>query len=414
MGLRHKVLMFSIFYFISTSIYCNDTKKLESIKIIGLNKTKERVILDALGLEHGQYISTNDLEELKQSIENLGHFLDIEMQLVDKGSNNTDLIVELDDLGSFYLFPVPTYDSFTGIDLTLYLADSNLTGNLDNGEVNFSVGYNPANGDMPSSFNSFNFYLSYDTGNNPKFDDVNLSASLNPGWDKTGDMEELYILGDISLGFYIYKKFNASVSLGSKISQVRGSTIRNIVNIEPGTSINYSKLNSFQGGRFKEGWEASLANTVIIETLSKRVSNETTLYGLIALLPVPQINILGKISFMKSINRNMVLGGTSTGLRGISLDSIKTDNAILLNNENRLFLLNNFLSGAFSFVLFEDLCISLPSLNFNNVKLNTGTGIGIRYYPNFLSGVTFVLDVGFNLNQVSQFPEISFSFSEML
>jgi len=417
--------------FAALNIYSQNIKTLGEIQILGLKKTKERVVLHALNLDSGQEISEIDLPELKQLIENLNHFMNIKLHLKESGNNRVDLIVELEDLWSLYGCPVPSYNSLSGFDLTLMAADGNLTGNLDEGELGVSLGYDPKHGTFKNSVTSADFYIYYDISYMPGFEDWGISIEFNPGWyrtrvkDDSVDLEyfseETYVSAGISASYYFSRKLSTSISLHTEFSRPNNIVMNDgyivpekAFTIDPGVGISYNRLNYLQAGRFQEGWEAAFSDTISFNTLNGKVSNISTLSGLFAVRPIPQINILGSVRIMNSINEVMILGGSATGLRGLDWNAVQTNNAIMINNENRFFILHDLLWGRFSFAVFEDCCISIPFLDFSKSELFLGAGIGIRYSPNFIGGITFVLDVGYNLQDLSKSPEISFSFSEML
>jgi hypothetical protein len=305
--------------------------------------------------------------------------------------------------------------------------DSNLTGRLDSFSFLGGFGYNPRFAGTPAAVEKYGLWLSYGLGRIPGLEKLGVYCSLGGGMfgQKTVDStnaikywNDCYSFsGSLSANYRLLPR--TSVGVFTSYSRSKNETKINYLSrsVDPeasrlgtGASLSFDSMDYLEGGTTYRGLGFSVSDSVNYDLQSRSFGNLLSLSAKGALLPTPFLNCVFNVSFQNSTGDPLEIGGYYSRLRGFQNGEIAARNAIILNNEDRLTLARNFLFGRISAAAFVDSCLAFDSAG---VALHTGAGFGLRYRPNFMAGEMIKVDVGFDLEDLARFPEITVAFGEL-
>ena len=433
-----KACLLFCFLIISNKLWAENIEKIQSDKVYilkeitveGVTWTNPHYIKRLLNVKPGDSINVDTLSELKQKIENKGSFRNIHVYLKEAGKNEAILIVYCKDKFPLFGYPWGSYNSYSGFSGTIGFTHSNLTGNLDAFSFSTGLGWNPTGSAFPDSITSYNVAAAYYISDIPRMDKWGIGSNLNIGMyssRRVDNQQEYaywndthYINGYLSATYTFLSGVSISKDLSinrlwynTKIADPEIPEAEDVFNLSPGISTSFSKMNYYDMGIEKEGWRVNFTESPSFNINRREVSNSISLTFIGALRPFPFLNSLLRTNYVNKINAITSLGGYNTYLRGFQTNEIATDNAVIINNENRIKIADNFLWGRISVVVFEDFCWSFDSFNFAGAEVLFGAGLGARYRHNVI-GMTFKMDVAWNFKNFSQLPEIVFTIGELI
>jgi outer membrane protein assembly factor BamA len=128
----------------TTAVMDHSTYKVDSIKIVGNEKTKDFIILREMSFTIGDSVNSEVLFLNRERIFSLGLFTRVELEHIQKGHKN---IVKIMIEESWYIFPVPFIivreKTFTRTSYGVSLKFKNVRGRNETIRFTFALGYDP-------------------------------------------------------------------------------------------------------------------------------------------------------------------------------------------------------------------------------------------------------------------------------